>query len=93
MRYNIGMNKINLWDERRIEDRKKRFDNYSIKGPYQKKLFEKLKKNEIQLIKDFILQNESIPREDFERLLNRFFLHKNRPKNWAIILEILSDIN
>ncbi len=82
-----------LWNDKKIEDRESRFLSYSDKGPYQNKLFSKLKGNEIKIIDEFLTENKHLSREDFEKTLNRYFLHKERTKNWAIILEILSDIN
>lgn len=56
---------------------------------YIQRLFEKLKKHEIEILEKFILENESLGKNDFIYKLNRFFLDKEKPKNWTIITEIL----
>lgn len=58
------------------------------------KLFKKLKKDDIKIIKNFIDDNIDTDKNSFELKLNRFFLDKkDKPKNWLLILEILSNHN
>lgn len=60
-----------------------------------KKDFKKLKKDEMELSLRFIEENSHLDRNDFEFKLNRLFLDKenNKPKNWKIILQLLSMTN
>lgn len=84
----MTFNKLNLWNNKKIEDREMRFLSYSNRGPYQKNLFSKLRGNEIRIIEEFLIKNKHLSREDFEMTLNRYFLYKDRPKNWTIRLTI-----
>lgn len=88
-----NFNKLNLWNDRKIEDRPLRLNLYPSRGPYQKKTFKKLTPSDIDLIRTFITDHIHLNHENFEKTLNRLFLHRDRPKNWTLILEILSDIN
>lgn len=56
--------------------------------------FKKLKKDEMELSLKFIEENSHLDRNDFEYKLNRLFMdNRNPPKNWKIILELLSMTN
>ena len=63
------------------------------KHPIYSKLFKRLKNDEFKMIENFIEENNSKNKGDFEYKINRLFLDKEKPKNWAIILELLSIYN
>lgn len=66
----------------------------TFKHPFLKKGFIKLKKEEIDFCYDFITKNSDTNPDEFEYRLNRFFLDiELKPKNWKIILELLSCSN
>lgn len=53
----------------------------------------KLNKIDLIFITNFIETNNDLSKNDFEMAVNRIFINKERPKNWCIILELLSCIN
>jgi hypothetical protein len=56
--------------------------------------FKKLKRDELLIGINFIIQNDSLNKDDFEYKLNRLFMDKlEKPKNWTNILELLSITN
>jgi hypothetical protein len=57
--------------------------------PWFQKLTRRLTSKERLLAEAFISENEALGRAQFEFKLNRLFLDKEKPKNWAIILELL----
>lgn len=57
--------------------------------PWFSKLLKRLTKKEVLLAEAFIMENEDLNRGDFDLKMNRLFLDKEKPKNWAIILELL----
>lgn len=53
-----------------------------------------LKQKDIALISEFISENETLKKDEFEMKMNRFFLElKDRPKNWAMLSELLMIAN
>lgn len=58
---------------------------------YYKKFMFKLKDLELAIIADFIKENEDLSRDDFVYKVNRMFLdNPNKPKNYALIQELLT---
>ncbi len=58
------------------------------------RIFKRLSKSELQIAKDFIQSHESTPQQEFEFAVNRMFLGKaDKPKNYTMILELLSCAN
>lgn len=58
------------------------------------KLYAKMKANDRAIAFQFLQENAALSRADFEYKLNRFFLDKpEKPKNWAIISELLCNAN
>lgn len=63
------------------------------KHPYYSKMVGKLSESDKKIIEEFILSNNSLDRNQFEHLANRYFIDKPKPKNWKLISELLSVIN
>lgn len=61
--------------------------------PWLGKSFKKLKKSDLEICFKFLKDFESLDKNDFEFKLNRLFLDKDKPKNWMIISELLSNVN
>jgi len=62
--------------------------------PWLKKCHAKLTDDEKRLATDFITANDSLNKSQFEMAVNRMFIdQKNKPKRYAIILELLSCAN
>ena len=67
-----------------------RIDKFNNLGFWQQKLLKKLKKEEIEFCKNFIISNESISNDEFAFKVNRLFIdEKNPPKNRHIMAEII----
>lgn len=76
-----------------INKRLIKFDTFQT-HPWLRKLYNKLKKEEILICYKFIKTNELLNQSDFEIAINRMFLdNKNKPKNYTLILELLSCAN
>lgn len=61
--------------------------------PLYKKLKDKLRDSDFVTIEKFLEINGNESNETFEFYLNRFFLDREKPKNWSIISELLSITN
>ncbi len=72
--------------------RKERFESYKT-HPWLHKAYKKLKKDDLELIFKFIKDNEQLDNASFEFKINRLFLDCERPKNFSIILELLTCCN
>ena len=57
------------------------------------RLIQRLKQSDIKMIEQFNAAHEQLDIENFSFILNRFFLSKEKPKNWGLILEILMTSN
>jgi len=69
------------------------FENFKT-HPRHSKYIKKLKTTDIDCLRSFILINDHLNKSDFESKLNRFFLDKiDKPKNYKIILDLLSCVN
>lgn len=67
-----------------------RIDKFNNLGFWQKKLLKKLKKDEIEFCKKFLISNENLSNNDFAFKVNRLFIdEKNPPKNRHIMVEII----
>lgn len=76
-----------------MKNRLEKYDNFRA-HPWFSRLFVKLKQADDSFCLDFIKQNEHLSKDDFEKKVNRVFIDKSdKPKNWKIILEILTCIN
>lgn len=70
-----------------------RFQTYAT-HPMLKKIYNKLSGQDIALANSLLVENAKLDRNDFEQLINRYFLHNNgRSKNNLIIQELLSCAN
>lgn len=72
-----------------------RFDNLiSIeKNKYLSKLFDKLKKQEREMLLDFVMENDHLSKDEYAHKANRWFIdQKIKPKNhvdmWAIATQL-----
>ncbi len=57
------------------------------------RLFPKLSPSDIDVITSFIREYDSLGYSDFEGALNRFYINKEKPKRWKLILEFLMICN
>lgn len=56
--------------------------------------FSKLSNQDLILVQDFLSSTKDLGRDDLELAINRLFLDKSvKPKNWKLILELLSCSN
>lgn len=71
--------------------RKECFDDLA-KHPWFGKIYAKLKKPELQLCAEFIAKHDDLDQVKFEHAVNRMFMDMGdkRPKNWALILDLLT---
>jgi len=68
--------------------RKEKF--YSLENrPHYNRLFKRLNKSDILIIEKFIEDHDHLDYSRFEHTLNRFFLFRDKPKNFTMILEFL----
>lgn len=59
--------------------------------PWHKRTFAKLSSEELGLCLSFLEENAALPREEFEKAVNRMFLDSVvKPKRWTMVLELLS---
>lgn len=77
---NIKISRSNL----RLEALKNKVEQY----PYQKPA-RRLSESEFDTVVQFIEDNEDLGHLDFEYAVNRMFLDGEKPKNFAIIQELL----
>lgn len=61
--------------------------------PWLKKTYKKLTIVGKVVCENFIKENEHLDKNEFESEVNRMFLETNRPKDFGIILELLSCAN
>lgn len=58
------------------------------------KVYDRLSKSDIQICEEFIQSHDHLPKGEFEYAINRMFLDKpNKPKNYPMILEMLTCTN
>jgi len=69
-----------------------KFTSYAS-HPWLHKAYKKLKKDDIQLAQEFIERNDSLSKGEFELKINRMFLDRDKPKNAAVIMELLTCAN
>lgn len=69
-----------------------KFTSYAS-HPWLNKAYKKLKKDDIQLAQEFIERNDSLSKGEFELKINRMFLDRDKPKNAAVIMELLTCAN
>ena len=70
-------------------DRKQAFENLQH-HPWFGKVFARLKPATKALALQFIEQHQSASHDQFIPLVNRMFLDKERPKQWELILDLLT---
>lgn len=74
-------------------ERLNKFYNFKNDGWYGR-LWPKLRKEGVEYIENFIRENGSLNRDDFQFKVNRLFLwDENKPKSWKFILEFLTISN
>lgn len=61
--------------------------------PWLHKAFRRLKPDEVAICETFIITNKALDKGAFELKVNRMFLDKPKPKNFTIILELLTCCN
>ena len=72
--------------------RLEKFHSYRT-HPWLKKIYLKLKQDDLKFCESFLTENEKLPKGDFEILLNRMYLGIEKPKNAGIIQELLCCAN
>jgi hypothetical protein len=60
-----------------------------ITKPYYSSLYAKLSKAEVALCIDLIDSHHHLEAGPFESAMDRYFLGKDRPKRWTIVLELV----
>ena len=63
--------------------------SHPMYGPTLKKL----EGSELDMIHRFIVENHELPHLDFEYKMNRMFLDKEKPKNFAAMCDVLIAVN
>jgi hypothetical protein len=63
------------------------------KHAWLKKVYARLNASDKAMIERFIADNDGLDKHNFEFAINRMFLDKNRPKNYKLILELLTCCN
>lgn len=76
----------------RLGQRKQVFDSYRDHA-WLKRIFLRLSKSDLGIAYRFIEANDGLDKGAFELAINRMFLDKERPKNFSIILELLTCSN
>lgn len=64
-----------------------------IKEYHWQKRWSKLKTTEQDIVTRYLIDKQSLTKSLFEIGINRLFLDQEKPKNWTLILEILSNVN
>lgn len=54
------------------------------------KLYNKLSAAERVMCREFIFSRETLNADEFELAVNRWFVDKPKPKNWATMMELVS---
>jgi hypothetical protein len=69
--------------------------SYIRSHPWLHRLFKGLKSYDIALMENFIIENDSLDSNEFEKKINRLFLDQGdaKPRRWKEISEILSSAN
>ncbi len=75
--------------QKELEDAFKSYQTH----PWLKKPYAKLKLGDRAAVFYFIQKNAALSKGDFEKAINRMFLDKDKPKNWTVILELLTCAN
>lgn len=74
-------------------NRLEKFNSFESHG-WLHKAYKKLSKTELDIAKGFIHENDALNKGDFEFAVNRMFTGKtDLPKNWSVILELLTCCN
>lgn len=61
--------------------------------PWNKRLFKKLTADDLTIIKTWFAMQDGLDKNQYFHNLHRMFLDMpNKPKNWALISEILSNM-
>lgn len=81
MQYNLSMNARII-----------KFNSFST-HPWLSRLFNKLKKEDIDFAIKFLTNESSKSRSDFELAVNRIFLDRDKPRAWKEITELLISSN
>jgi len=64
------------------------------KHPHYFKLLARLTINEKLIVIEFFQENRNLDKNLFEYKINRMFIDRiEKPKNWSIIMEVLSIVN
>lgn len=58
--------------------------------PFYSGLVRKLTRNDVNVCVEFLNRTIDLSNDDYEMKVNRMFMDKVKPKNWAIIQELLS---
>jgi hypothetical protein len=69
-----------------------KFKSYSTHA-WLHKAYNRLSRQEVQLAIDFIIENDPLDKGAFELKVNRMFIDKDKPKNFTVILELLTCCN
>lgn len=70
----------------------KKFSEYET-HPWLKKVYGKLTAQDLKCCLSFLDENVSLDKGEFELAVNRMFLDREKPKNFPIILELLTCCN
>jgi|JI10StandDraft_1071094.scaffolds.fasta_scaffold481556_3 hypothetical protein len=73
-------------------DRLERFKSFSL-HPMFKKIFTRLTPFEEMMAEKFIVDNESLNKDNFEYAVNRMFLDRAKTRHWKEIVELLTCSN
>jgi len=73
-------------------DRLIKFNSFSGHG-WLKKAHSRLGQADLALAHSFIQENQSLDKGAFELKVNRMFLDRPKPKNWTVIVELLTCCN
>jgi hypothetical protein len=72
--------------------RRAKFESFAT-HPWLSRVYRRLKPEDRALALEFIAANAALNRGDFELRVNRMFLDRPKPKNFALILELLTCAN
>jgi ferritin-like protein len=57
------------------------------------RVYSKLKSQEIEMVEQFIVENDHLDKSTFEMKVNRMFLDKDKPRHWKEMSELLTCTN
>ena len=72
--------------------RLEKFESFKT-HPWLKRIYSKLRKEQLDISRDFIIKYNHLDKDDFEKAVNRMFLDKEKPYRWEIILELIANCN